>query len=67
MESNHTAFDDIDASTFNEVLEQYPTVVPEKLADLEEQRLNIIPNALKERDPPFLTMAELTVLMDWKL
>jgi len=66
MESKHT-FGEIDAPTFGELLQQYASFVPEKLADLEQQRLHVIPEALKARDLAFLTKSELATLMDWKL
>lgn len=66
MENQH-AFDSIDASAFDDVLKNYASVVPENLADLENQRLDVIPRALEERNPAFLTKFELATLMDWKL
>jgi len=66
MEMKH-AFERIEAAVFDDILQQYPTVVPEKLGDLEKQRLDVIPEALKERHPAFLTKSELATLMEWKL
>lgn len=66
MDQQH-AFGNINVSTFDGLLQQYPNVVPEKVAVLEEQRLNVIPKAVKEREPAFLTKPELVTLVDWKL
>lgn len=69
MGSQH-AFDRISASDFEEILPQYPGVVPAKLADLEEQRLTTIPEILVKRraeGQAYLTKAEVATLVDWKL
>ena len=66
MESKH-AFDSIDATTFEDLLLQYPDFITEKLVDLERQRLHVIPAALKARHPAYLTKPELATLVDWKL
>ncbi|KAK5112164.1 hypothetical protein LTR85_011597 [Meristemomyces frigidus] len=66
MDEQH-AFERINLTTFNTLLQQYPKVVPEKLEGLERQRLTVIPQAIKERDPSYITKDELVVLMDWKL
>jgi hypothetical protein len=64
------AFDRISKDDFKQTLAQYPETVPSKLADLEEQRLSIIPAKLKERKTKgsaYLTKAEVATLVDWKL
>jgi len=64
------AIDRITGSDFEEILSQYPDTVPTKLADLEEQRLSTIPNALATRraeGQAYLTKAEVATLVDWKL
>lgn len=64
------AFDHISEADFDEVLSQYPETVPSKLAELEEQRLSIIPTVLagrRKEGNAFLTKAEVTTLVDWKL
>jgi hypothetical protein len=64
------AFDRMSKDDFEQILAQYPEVVPSKLADLEEQRLSIIPAKLKERKAKgnvYLTKGELATLVDWKL
>ncbi|KAK4549841.1 hypothetical protein LTR36_005142 [Oleoguttula mirabilis] len=66
MDEQHN-FETIDATTFESLLAQYGGVVPEKLAVLERQRLEVIPLAIKERDPTHITKDELATLMDWKL
>jgi hypothetical protein len=69
MGSQH-AIDRIAGSDFEEILSQYPETVPAKLADLEEQRLSTIPDALAKRRAEgraYLTKAEVATLVDWKL
>lgn len=66
MEAEHT-FDSITAGIFEDLLKQYADVVLPDLAELEHQRLQIIPDKLQERDVPYLTKDELATLMDWKL
>ena len=64
------AFDRISGSDFEDILSQYPDVVPSKLADLEEQRLSVIPDVLAERrseGKAYLTKSEVATLVDWKL
>jgi len=64
------AFDRIARSDFEDILSQYPDVVPTKLADLEEQRLSTIPEILAKRraeGEAYLTKAEVATLVDWKL
>lgn len=64
------AFDRISGSDFEDILSQYPDVVPSKLADLEEQRLSVIPGVLAERraeGKAYLTKSEVATLVDWKL
>jgi len=68
--ASHYAFESITLDTFNEVVDQYQHVVPEKLADLEEQRFQIIPSTLTERISEgvfHLTKDEVVTLVDWKL
>jgi hypothetical protein len=69
MESQY-AFESISASDFEDILSQYPEAVPSKLADLEEQRLSIIPAVLAHRQSEgqaYLTKKEVATLVDWKL
>jgi len=64
------AFDRISSDDFEQILAQYPETVPSKLADLEEQRLSIIPATLKQRKAKgkaYLTKNEVATLVDWKL
>lgn len=64
----HYHFDTISPEVFDNLLGQYPKVVPEKLAELEEQRLRIIPQSVRSRRPEaYFTKDELVTLMDWKL
>ena len=61
------AFDRIAGSDLEEILLQYPDTVPTKLADLEEQRLSIIPDVLAKRraeGQAYLTKAEVATLVD---
>lgn len=70
MDDNTYAFDGIDRTNFDKLLEQYADVVPEKLAELEEQRLSQIPSTLAHRKSdgnPYLTKDEVATLVDWKL
>lgn len=59
----------ITPGTFTTVLGQYPSIVPAKLAALDEARYNSIPQRLKgsERDKPSLSKEEVATLVDWKL
>ncbi len=63
-------FDHISEDDFESLLVQYPETVPPKLADLEDQRLSVIPARLRGRkaeDRAHLTKAEVATLVDWKL
>jgi hypothetical protein len=61
-------YETIKYETFSELLESYKELVPSKLEELEEQRLEIIPKALSERaDDAHLKKAEVQKLVDWKL
>ena len=55
------------ADEFESLLQQYPSAVPVKLAELEKQRLDIIPQTLRDREMKFITRDELITLMEWKL
>jgi hypothetical protein len=69
MDSQY-AFGSISESDFEDILSQYPDAVPSKLADLEKQRLSIIPAVLAGRrseGQAYLTKAEVATLVDWKL
>lgn len=61
-------FEQIEPAAFDAALQQYPDVVPRKLVDLDEQRYNSIPTALKNRkgDIP-LSKEEVAILVNWKL
>lgn len=59
--------DVIDTKDFKALLASYPVVVPEKLAEVEEERHSTIPKALRERTPAHLTKTEVQRLVDWKL
>jgi len=64
------AFETIDKTTFNALLEQYQDVIPQKLAELEKQRLITVPSKLGERrsgGDPYLDKDEVATLVDWKL
>jgi hypothetical protein len=64
------AFGSISAGDFDDILSQYSEAVPSKLADLEEQRLSVIPDVLAERrseGQAYLTKKEVATLVDWKL
>ncbi|KAK6440942.1 hypothetical protein LTR95_002836 [Oleoguttula sp. CCFEE 5521] len=63
-------FDGVDKSTFNSLLEQYPTCVPDKLKSLDEHRFNGLPTVLAERKAEgkvYLSKEEVATLVDWKL
>ncbi|KAK3114984.1 hypothetical protein LTR53_006113 [Teratosphaeriaceae sp. CCFEE 6253] len=64
-----TSIAEIDLATFQTLLAEYPRYLPNtsSLADLEQQRLNTIPRAVRSRDPQHVTKSELVLLMDWKL
>ncbi|OQO02442.1 hypothetical protein B0A48_11969 [Cryoendolithus antarcticus] len=63
-------FDGVDTSTFNSLLEQYPTCVPDKLKSLDEHRFKGLPAVLAERKVAgkvYLAKEEVATLVDWKL
>ena len=66
-----TAFNSISAKHFQHTLQQYSSIVPEKLIDLDEKRYNTIPNRLKlakeAKTAVELTKDEVVTLVDWKL
>ncbi|CAD0089104.1 unnamed protein product, partial [Aureobasidium mustum] len=67
MEETHN-YETITYKTFSELLDSYKELVPSKLDELEEQRLEIIPKSLSERtDDAHLKKAEVQKLVDWKL
>lgn len=57
----------ISPEDFQKTLEKYDALIPEKLSELEDQRLRIIPETLSERKPAYLTKTEVQTLVDWKL
>lgn len=59
--------ENIEPVEFESILDSYRDEVPERLAELEKQRLEIIPAALSERDATHLTKKEVQTLVDWKL
>jgi hypothetical protein len=61
------ASDGIDLAKFNDVLDQYSSVVPSSLSELEEQRLTTLPKVVDGRSPKHITRDELSMLMQWKL
>lgn len=61
------SFENIDSATFDDLLSAYPDVVPAKLSDLDQQRYEKIPKALKQRKPPDLEKDQVGTLVDWKL
>lgn len=63
-------FDRISQDDFDDILSRYPETVPSKLAELEHQRLSVIPARLSERKTKgkaHLTKDEVATLVDWKL
>lgn len=61
-------YENINATTFGALLEEYPNVVPAKLSELDHERYDNIPNRLSQRkDPKFLTKDEVATLVNWKL
>ncbi|KAG9677142.1 hypothetical protein KCU99_g2102, partial [Aureobasidium melanogenum] len=61
-------YETITYKTFSELLDSYKELVPNKLDELEEQRLVIIPKSLSERtDDAHLKKPEVQKLVDWKL
>lgn len=70
MEGSRYALDNISTDGFDDLLAQYPSVVPQKLAELEKQRLNILPAEVDKRKADgkaYLTKQEVATLVDWKL
>ncbi|KAL1302630.1 hypothetical protein AAFC00_003001 [Neodothiora populina] len=65
--SDELRCDTIGLKRFKAELDGYGDVVPEKVGELEQQRLEIIPRALAEREIAYLTKAEIQTLVDWKL
>lgn len=64
----HEAYSAIDASTFDALLKQYPNVVPAKLAELDMERYETIPESLdKAHDGRYLTKEQVLTLVAWKL
>ncbi|CAD0108881.1 unnamed protein product [Aureobasidium uvarum] len=67
MDKSH-GYETIAHETFSELLDSYRELVPSKLDELEEQRLQTIPKSLSERtDDACLNKAEVQKLVDWKL
>lgn len=69
MDRRHE-FSKIDAESVACLLEQYPSIVPPKLTDLDSSRYESIPSILASRktaDDSHLTKSELVTLVDWKL
>lgn len=67
---NPLTFELISKDDFDEILSRYQETVPSKLANLEEQRLSILPARLREREAAgkaYLTKDEVATLVDWKL
>ena len=61
-------YEKITHEIFSELLGSYKELVPSKLDELEEQRLETIPKALSERaDDAHLKKTEVQKLVDWKL
>ncbi|KAK8210329.1 hypothetical protein M8818_003497 [Zalaria obscura] len=59
----------IDASSFDALLDAYPSTVSSKLDELEKARLETIPAALEQRksSDAYLEKSEVQTLVDWKL
>jgi hypothetical protein len=57
----------ISGEDFQMLVHSYSEEVPDKLAELEKQRLVTIPEAFAGRNPSYLTKAEVQTLVDWKL
>lgn len=67
MDETHN-YQTITYKTFSELLDSYKELVPSKLDELEEQRLEKIPKSLSERtDDAHLKKSEVQKLVDWKL
>lgn len=61
-------FEQIDPTRFDALLQEYHNVVPQKLNELDEQRYNVIPAAVKKRGgDAMLTKEEVVTLAKWKL
>jgi hypothetical protein len=64
------SFQCIGHSEVSEILAQYPSLVPPKLSELEEQRWTTIPTIVAKRKMTgnaFLKKQEVATLVDWKL
>ncbi|KAF4551684.1 Hypothetical protein D9617_12g035720 [Elsinoe fawcettii] len=70
MNSNFR-YDKISKATFDKLLKQYPSTIPDKLKELDQKRLHDIPEALEKRQNskagPHLTKDEVVTLVKWKL
>lgn len=66
MDDEHS-FTSISPTTFDALLADYPTILPKKLEELDQQRYTSISNAIDQRGSAYLTKDELTALVDWKL
>jgi len=70
MSAGSFAADNISAADFDEVLSRYGNLIPTKLKDLEEFRLETIPSILvsrREESNGWLEKEELQQLVEWKL
>jgi hypothetical protein len=62
------AFNTITPDEFNNILAQYPSIIPDKLADLDRERYKTIPGRLEaDADAPSLSKDEVATLVEWKL
>ena len=62
------AFERIEPAVFDAVFQEYSNVVPQKVFHLDDQRYNIIPTAVKNREEDVsLSKEEVATLVDWKL
>lgn len=62
--------DNILKEDFERLLSKYPSIVPEKLKELDESRLHTIPDALEKRrkkGDAFLEKDEVESLVRWKM
>ena len=65
---NKHSVESIDEAHFDELLKQYPDVVPAKLLGLDTQRYETIPRLLQDQDEPkSLQKDQVATLVDWKL
>ncbi len=67
---NSRAWDEIKYHDLNTAVEDYPNYVPDKLRELDEIRLQTIPQKVERRkstDQPYLEKSELLTLVEWKL